>query len=87
MLQKERRAIILRAECVGGYSKVWDPEDPGVSFLLCHKIFCALGQAISALVPTGTTETAESLLTPVDAVKQQTLTTRSSISRNQHIKK
>lgn len=61
MLQEERTAITLRAECVSGWSKVWDPEDPGVIFLLCHKIFCALGQAIPVLVPTGTPETAASL--------------------------
>lgn len=61
MLQQERRAIILKAEFVGGWSKIWDPEDPGVIFLLCHKIFCSLGQVIPMLASTGTTDTAASL--------------------------
>ncbi|KAJ7410177.1 hypothetical protein WISP_110125 [Willisornis vidua] len=28
MLKEERSAIILRAEFVGGWSNIWDPEDP-----------------------------------------------------------
>lgn len=78
MLQEERRAINLRAERVGVWSKVWDPEDLGIIFLLCHKIFCTLGQAIPVLVSISKMETAA---TPEDAVKLQTLTTtRSSVS-------
>lgn len=61
MLQQEQRTVILRAEFVGGWSNIWDPEDPGVIFFLCHKILCSLGRVIPLLACTGTRNTAASL--------------------------